>query len=357
MNKHFKILLVFIGLIGLFTSCENDGMKVVMLDNPIAPTLTTVPDLALQRSMGNDTLTFTGTAVDPGFDASANYFLEACASGTDFADPVTLISGISPDAMKITVGDLNTQLLKKFPADKTTSIDLRLRANLVVDAGTGALGTTSKPLSYSSDIKTIDATPYGLPRLDLINSGIDQKIESALGDGSYTGYVKLDVANPFTLNNPDTNTSYGDNGNGSGTLKVDGSAIAVPSDPGNGWYKVSADINALTYSVDPYMIGLVGDATPNGWSAPDSKMDYNAQTGLWQITLDLKVGSVKFRLNDDWGNGINLGIGDASHSEYTIDNLWNDGSSQNIPIDAAGNYTITLSIGSSTYSCTITKNN
>ena len=353
MNKHLKILLVFIGLIGLFTSCENDGMKVVMLDNPIAPSLTTVPDLNLQRSAGNDTLTFSGTPVDPGFQASANYFLEACATGTDFADPVVLTSDIQDSDLKITVGDLNTQLLKKFDADKTTSIDLRIRAVLVVDAGTGAVGTSSKPLSYNSEIMTVDATPYGLPRLDLIGSGIDQKIESALGDGSYEGYVKLDVANPFTLNDPDTNTSYGDDGSGSGTLKVDGSAIAVPSDPGNGWYNVSADVNALTYSIAPYMIGLVGDATPNGWSAPDSKMDYNSKTGLWEITLDLTVGSVKFRLNDDWGNGINLGIGDG----YSIDNLWNNGSSSNIPIDAAGNYTIKLSIGSSKYSCTITKNN
>jgi len=347
MNKHFKILLVFIGLIGLFTSCENDGMKVVMLDNPIAPTLTTVPDLTLQRTAGNDTLTFNGTAVDPGFQASANYFLEACASGTDFADPVTLFSGVQADVMKVKVSDLNTALLKKFPADATTSVDLRLRANLVVDAGTGALGTTSKPLTYISDVKTVNVTPYGYPRLNLVNSGIDQKIESVLGDGVYSGFVKLNVNNPFTLSDPDTNTSYGDAG---GALAVDGNPIAVPSDPGSGWYEMTADVNALTYKLDPYMIGLVGSATPNGWDAPDQKMDYDAKTGTWNITIDLVDGDIKFRLNDGWA--WNLG--------GTPDNLVHNG--DNIPV-TAGNYTISLTItnatpvGSETGTYTIVKNN
>ncbi|GET20611.1 SusE domain-containing protein [Prolixibacter denitrificans] len=347
MNKHFKILLVFIGLIGLFTSCENDGMKVVMLDNPIAPTLTTVPDLTLQRTAGNDTLTFNGTAVDPGFQASANYFLEACASGTDFADPVTLFSGVQADVMKVKVSDLNTALLKKFPADATTSVDLRLRANLVVDAGTGALGTTSKPLTYISDVKTVNVTPYGYPRLNLINSGIDQKIESVLGDGVYSGFVKLNVNNPFTLSDPDTNTSYGDAG---GALAVDGNPIAVPSDPGSGWYEMTADVNALTYKLDPYMIGLVGSATPNGWDAPDQKMDYDAKTGTWNITIDLVDGDIKFRLNDGWA--WNLG--------GTPDNLVHNG--DNIAV-TAGNYTISLTItnatpvGSETGTYTIVKNN
>jgi len=353
MNKNFKIYFIFIGLIGLLASCKKDEVKVIMSDNPVAPTITSMPNLTLQRSQGNDTLVFTGTPVDPGFQASANYYLEACASGTSFADPIQLVSSTQADELKISVGDMNTILIKKFPTDQTSSIDFRIRSVLVVDAGTGAPGTSLNPFAYSSETETADVALYGLPRLDLIGSGMDQKIESALGDGKYTGFVKLDVANPFTLKDPDTNTTYGANGS---KLVVDGSAITVPSDPGSGWYNMTANINDLSYELNPYMIGLIGDATPNGWSAPDSKMNYNAQTGLWSITLDLVVGTVKFRLNDDWGNGINLGLGDDTHPGYSLDNLWNDGGSQNIPITEAGNYTITLSIGSSKYSATITKN-
>lgn len=347
------IYLAFVGLIGLLSACEKDGTTVVMLANPTAPTIQTIPDLTLKRTNGTDTLTFVGTAVDPGFQASATYILEAALSGTNFADPVTVISGVQDKAMKITVSDLNGLLLKKFPADEASSIDFRIRAVLIVDSGTGATGSSSNPLQYTSETKTASVTIYGLPRLDLIGSGITQKVESALGNGVYTGYVKLDASKAFTLTDPDTNTSYGANGT---ALAVNGPAIVVPSDPGSGWYNLTANVNALSFELKPYMVGLIGDATPNGWSAPDQKLDYNAQTGLWSITLNLVVGTVKFRLNDGWGNGINLGLGDATHTGYSLDNLWNDGGSQNIPIATAGNYTITLSISSSKYSATITKN-
>ena len=351
MNKKLFLYITFFGLLGMLFSCEKDETQVVLSDNPVGPELVTVPNLTLQRAQGADTLVFTGKPVDPGFQASANYFLEASAAGNNFSNPVTIISDIQVASLKITVSDLNGILLKKFPADETTSVDIRIRAVLIVDAGTGAPGTSTDPFEYSSAATTVDVTPYGLPRLDLVYSGVAQKIESALGDGNYAGYVKLDSAMSFTLLDPDTNTKYGfDNG----TLVVDGNPITANV---TGWHKLTANINDFTYTFEPFRIGLIGDATPNGWSAPDQKMEYDYQSNLWTITLDLTAGTVKFRVNDDWSGSINLGIGDADHPEYTINNLWNSGSSQNIPIASAGNYTITLFIGSSTYSCTITKNN
>jgi hypothetical protein len=341
-NKLF-IYLTFIGLIGLLFSCEKDETKVIMSASPAAPTITTMPDLTLQRTKGSNLLEFVGTAVNPGFAASANYFLEACATGTKFADPIILVSGIQATSLKLTVSDMNGMLIKKFPTDKATSLDFRLRAVLVADAGTGAT-----PFVYSSDIKTASVTTYGLPRLDLVNSGINQKIESALGDGKYFGFVKLDKTKAFTLKDPDANIVYGSNGI---KLAVSGTGI---SSTDTGWFKFSADTKALTFSMEPYMIGLIGSATPNGWNAPDSKMDYDAQTGLWNITLNLTVGAVKIRYNDSWG-AINLGLGDATHPGYSLSNLWNDGGSKDIPITEAGNYTIKVYIGT-TYSITITKN-
>ena len=207
MKKHILIYLTFIGLTALFAGCENDGEIVTMLSNPVAPTLQTLPNLTLERVNGTQMLEFVGTPVDPGFTASATYYLDACAAGTDFADPVVVYSGIEAKSIKISVSDLNGILLKKFPADATTSVDFRLRAVLVVDAGTGAPGTGTNTFSYASAVKNASVTLYGLPRLDLIGSGMDQKVESALGDGTYTGLVKLNTANPFTLLDPDAGTS------------------------------------------------------------------------------------------------------------------------------------------------------
>lgn len=344
MNKNSIIYLTLIGLIGLLFSCEKDETKVVMLTNPIAPTIQTVPDLTLKRAKGMDTLVFVGTAVDPGFQASATYFLEICPKGNNFKDATVLTSGIKNTQMKITVSDLNGILLKKFPADQVSAVDLRMRAVLSVDAGTGALGTSANPLEYSSEIKTVNVTTYGLPRLDLVGSGINQKIESALGNGKYTGLVKLDKTKPFTLKDPDTNVVYGANG---AALAVNGTGI-ISSD--NGWYKFVADTKALTYSLDAYMIGLVGSATPNGWDSPDQKMDYDAATGTWKITINLVDGDIKFRLNDGWA--WNLG--------GTANSLTVDGSNLTV---TAGNYTIVLTItnpnsvkGEVGGNCKITKN-
>ena len=353
MNRKILTYITFIGLSFLLFGCEKDETKVEMLSNPVVPSIKTMPDLTFIRANGTNNLEFVGTPVDPGFKASVNYYLEACEHGNEFASSLTLYSGIQDESIKFTVGDLNSLMLKKFPADQTSSIDFRIRASLVVDAGTGALGTSSNPLDFSSETVTANVTLYGLPRLDLIsNSIVIGKVESALGDGKYTGYVKLNTTKPFTLKNPDTNTSYGGTG---GTLTVNGAEI-VPSV--SGWHKLNVDINtsALTYETKEFQIGLIGDATPNGWSAPDSKMDYDSQTDSWYLTITLIDGSVKFRVNDTWGAGINLGIGDASHSQYTLSNLWNDGGSQNIPV-TAGNYTIRLYIGTNKYSCTFTKNN
>lgn len=341
----------FIALAGLFVACEKDETKVIFSDSPVVPTLQTVPDLTLKRADGNKTIEFTGTEVDPGFMASATYILEIAKSGTNFADPVTIFSGAFPASMKTTITDLNAALLTKFTADQQASADLRLRAQLVVDAGTGARGTSANPIEYLSPVKTVNVTPYGLPRLDLINSGITQKVESALGDGIYLGYVKLDAAKPFTIKDPDTNVIYG---GANDKLAVNGAALVAGV---SGWHRLTVNTKLLTYELKEYRIGLIGSATPNGWNAPDSKMEYNPVSGAWTITVDLVVGHIKFRANDDWSSGIiNLGIGDAENPQYTLNNLWNDGKSKDIPIDAAGNYTITLFMRSSGYSATIKKN-
>jgi hypothetical protein len=344
------IYLTFIGLLGFLSACEKDGDQIFLPGDPGLPAITSMPDLTLTRNNGEQILEFVGTPVDPGFTASVKYFLEACAAGDNFSDVTLIQNATSASSFKISVSDLNGLLLKKFPADETSSVDFRIRAQLVVDAGTGAPGVGDDSFEYISETTNASVTLYGLPRLDILNSGIEQKIESALGNGIYSGYIKLDETMPFTLYDPDNAVTYGGSNN---VLAANGAAIAPIS---TGWHKLTANLNDLTYELNDFRIGLIGDATPNGWSAPDQKMDYNAGSGLWEITLDLVAGSVKFRVNDDWSGSVNLGLGDADHPEYTLDNLWNNGSSQNIPIAEAGNYTIKLFIGESTYSATITKN-
>lgn len=347
MNKNSIIYLVFVGLIALFTSCEKDGDKITMLSTPVAPSISTLPELTLSRANGTNMLEFVGTAVNPGFNASANYFLEAAKSGTNFADPVVIMNSVQDTSMKISVSDLNAILLKKFPADQVSSVDFRIRSILVVDAGTGAVGTGSNPLVYISEAKTANVTVYGLPRLDLIsNSAVTGKIESALGDGNYTGFVKLDNTKPFTLKDPDSNVSYGLTG---GALSVNGTAITPEN---SGWHRLTVNTNSKTFSIAPYMVAAVGEFT--GWGGqPDKFMDYDAQSGYWYATLDLPVGPMKFRLNSawatNWGPGSDMDL--PADGKITLPN-----SSGNIRITTAGKYRITFTINGNAGSATFTKN-
>jgi len=334
-----KKLIFYITILGLLlNSCKKDETKVVILANPTPPTLVSLPDLTLQRAHGLDTLVFVGTAVDPGFKASATYFLEACASGNNFKDSLQVLSSNQDASLKITVSALNGILLQKFTADVASAVDFRIRSVLSIDAGTGAV-----PKIYASDPVSANVTIFGLPRLDLINSGITQKVESTLGDGKYIGYVKLDATKSFTLKDPDANITYGSNGT---ALAVNGAAFSVAA---NGWYQVKADTKAFTFTILPYNIGLIGDF--NNWSAPDSKMAYDAKTGSWFVTVTLTAGGVKFRMNDAWDQGINLGVGTG----YSLDNLQNGSSSANIPV-TPGNYTVRLYLNSAPFRATFTLN-
>ncbi len=347
MKTSFLKYIALIGFIGILYSCEKDEEQVFMKETPVAPSIVTMPDLALLRDNGSDTLQFIATPVDPGFAASARYFLEVDEAGNNFASPLVLFNGVKANVIKMTISELNTLLLRKFTADATSDAEFRMRSVLVVDGGEGAAGTGSQPFQYISAVVPAEVTIYGLPRLDLINSGVDQKIESPLGNGIYSGYVKLSSDNAFTLKDPDTDVVYGVS---AGALAEDGAGILVGN---SGYYMLTADVNAMTYSLEEYMIGLVGDATPNGWDAPDTKMDYDAQSATWYITLDLIDGEIKFRKNDGWAWNLG-GLPDTPVALGESNELVQGGA--NLAV-TAGNYTITLTINSEdTGSATIVKN-
>lgn len=95
-------------------------------------------------------------------------------------------------------------------------------------------------------------------------------------------------------------------------------------------YAITLDLStplAYTYRADRW--GLIGDATPGGWS-DDTNMTWDAVNGRFTVTLNLTANKFKFRANDGWDYNfggdlaaLTLGGGDIQVAE-------------------AGNYTITL---------------
>lgn len=96
---------------------------------------------------------------------------------------------------------------------------------------------------------------------------------------------------------------------------------------------------AYTYRADRW--GVIGDATPGGWS-DDTNMTWDAVNGRFTVTLNLTAASFKFRANDDWG--YNFGGSLTALTE----------GGDNISVAEAGNYTITLNPW--TRVATVTKN-
>ncbi len=330
MNKKIFIYLTFIGLIGLLFSCKKDETKAILSDTPIAPALQTVPDLTLKRANGTTVLTFVGTAVNPGFQASATYYLEACLKGSNFADPIAILSDKQDLSLKITVADLDGILLKKLPADQVSALDFRIRSVLSLSSGTGSY-------VYSSAVKSVDVTTYGPPALIFTVAGKSQSVVSAADNKVYIGWIYTD-GTPFQLTNNDDGKKYGGVLTDiTAALTENGPAIAIPA----GAYDVTADINAgkLTMKITDVTIGIIGDAV-GGWS-DDTKMAWDFTDHTWNVTKTVTAGGFKFRTHNSWA-AVNVAYNPAGHD---LNNLYqNDGKtdSQNIDNVAPGKYNIKL---------------
>ena len=55
-------------------------------------------------------------------------------------------------------------------------------------------------------------------------------------------------------------------------------------------------------------VGIIGDATPNGWDADSTMTQDPNNADLWTVSMDLISKNAKFRANDDWA--INWGAED-----------------------------------------------
>lgn len=99
-----------------------------------------------------------------------------------------------------------------------------------------------------------------------------------------------------------------------------------------GYYKVDVDLVAKVVTLTPInTIGVIGDATPNGWGS-STPMTYNNAERAWEIkNVTLKDGAIKFRANDAW---------DISWGGKSFDNLTTkNGDNLNV---TAGTYDIKL---------------
>lgn len=149
----------------------------------------------------------------------------------------------------------------------------------------------------------------------------------------YTGYMYLDGSGFKFCTQPNWDgTNYG------GAFFGESEDNIIMTQPA-GYYKVDIDLSEKKYELTPITtIGIIGDATVNGWSGDDIDMNYvpyNKETKegrYWEVKdITLKTGVIKFRANDDWA--INWG--------GELDNLTSKGNPANIAVEE-GKYDIKL---------------
>lgn len=338
MKKLINKSIFFLALsLFIFHSC--DDVEIVQLNSDANTSLTlSVSEVILsEENMDENALTISWDTPDFGFDAAPSYTILMDVAGGDFSGAQMFSAG-SDNSLDFTHGNLNNKLLGLglAPAvESVVSIKLMTTLSSVQDFVSEEVFLTVTPYSSLLDLSTNlgvvgSATPGGwgnpdIPDLPFYTTSVADELVAyvTLRDG----YVKFRVDNDWSEN-------YGDNGN-DGSLEANGSDIPVTA----GTYKILVNLSNLSYSMEPFSWGLVGDATSNGWDGPDFKLNYNSYGDDWRTVVTLNDGFVKFRFNNDW----TLNYGDSG-----LDGSMENGG-DNIPVEA-GNYLVTMNLNTLTYS-------
>lgn len=326
-----KILLLIVAATFL-ASCDKEEFTVL---NPNAETTVSLSasDIVLDKGeAGQDVLTVSWTDPDYGFDAGAEYKI-VFASGDK---SVTIVAGTNLSKVFETV-QLNKILLNLGLKDGTPT-EVSVQIQVILSAYHSFSSNTSSFTATAFEDKLDLSTIWGVVGSATVNGwdGPDMPFYTTNIADVLVAYVTLTTGEIKIRSNNSWTLNYGDNGL-DGTLDQDGANIPVSA----GTYKITFNSSALTYTIEAYTWGLVGDATTNGWDGPDMPMAYDSFSDTWKAIVTLKTGEMKFRFNNDWG----LNYGDTG-ADGTLEN-----GGANIAV-TAGNYLVVLDLKNLVYTIT-----
>ena len=329
INKTFVLTILSL----VFFSCEKEGEEAVV--KPMtAPTLeSSAQAVELSEEREEEmALAFSWTPADYGFPAAVKYVLQVDVAGGDFSDPLNIEMGNKLER-EFSVEVLNSTALKLgLVPDEEGQLIFRVVSTVSALVEPLTSSTISVALTpYSTFIEpTFIFAPGAYQGWD---PGTAASLISVEDNGIYVGYVTFPDAESLKFKftpERDWDMDFGQ-GATAGTLAERGPDLAVEK-PGT--YKITVDLNNMTWTATPYSWGVIGDATPGGWDA-DTDMTFDSEERVWRLTTDLTTGNIKFRLNDDWG--INYGDDDTSNDALNPNG-------KDIPIAEAGTYEIVLNL-------------
>ncbi|MBA5629115.1 SusF/SusE family outer membrane protein [Moheibacter lacus] len=342
--KLLKYIFGILFISGMISSCTDDDYT-MLSGSEQAPTVSVTGDttqVLLSENASLEALAFSWNETTLNVNTPVTYILEAALGGTNFAAPATLQNS-TETSFSMTVGQLNSRAVTFGILPETQgTIDFRVIARIGTTDNHDLISeTVSITVTPYTDVLDL-STPWGVVGSATPNgwNGPDVpfwKQQGSENNGIIVAYATLtDGEIKFRMNNSwdAPNINYGGNSSTSGSLVQDGPNIPVTA----GKYKITIDLNALTYSIETWSLGIVGSATPNGWDGPDVEMVFDSSSDQFRAIVALAEGEMKFRLNNDWGTN----WGDTGNDGVL------DLGGDNIMV-TAGKYVVTVNMNDMTY--------
>lgn len=376
MKKLSIFLLAIVAILSLSACSEEDDFTFVAQPDPEGISFTnTFLDSYVLKSSNGDNLgeRFVWNSVDFDAPTTIRYELQGSTDAT-FESPSILGSNIAETNYAVTVAEMMA-LASEAGLDNDPATDapnsgmiyFRVRA-YAGESVTTNVEQLSEATTLNVELAENTSEEVVLPMVYMVGNFQSQGgygsdwtpadgvalTASDLGKTDFEGYVYVNADAPefkFLPTNEGWDGDYGDagatNGVYTGVLVQEGESNAGTPDGTGGYYLVKVDTDALTYSLDPFSWGLIGDATTTGWDA-DTDMTYDTNAHVWTITMNLIGGNkIKFRANDGWDVNVGDNDGDGT-AEF-------GGSDIVVPED--GEYTVTLDLTDSRNpEYTLTKN-
>lgn len=351
------ILFITTALLGLlvFNSCE-DSVGPNVNSNEDSPTLTSHDGgesyVLSEDNADENLLNLKWEAPDFGFPAAITYIVEMDPDGSDFEDPATLIE-TNQDSVSMTVSEVNTRLIAAgVPSGVESEVNMRIRAHINEDVEDRISDTFV--LAFTPYTVEIDFPQIYVPGGYQAASGYTTDWEPADAppltspeeNDQYEGYIYFANGGSEYKFTAERNWNDGDWGGSAGTLESGGSNLVMDQ---AGYYKINVNLNDLTYTTLRTEWGMIGAATPVGWEpqGDDMQMNYDSDAKVWTVTTDLNVGEFKFRANNTWDD---IDYGDNGGNGIL------DQGGDNIVVEEAGNYTVTLDLSTYPYTYTLEAN-
>lgn len=355
--KTFKLLILsLIACLGI-TSCEEDEFEFIAApEGTFSLTNTFLAEYVLpaeNTTNGNIGAVFAFNEADFGVQTPISYELQASAAG-DFSDALTVgsVGANGPKQIEISIGALKNLVAEygwEAPAEGQVSFRVR--------AFPGESGSTTQNFSDTvtlnitllepvrgggdGDIMPSNWGVVGSAYNNWGGAGPDGQFYTTSQDGVIVAYVTLiDGEIKFRTDNDWSSGDDLGDANDDGILDRDpDNNIAVTA----GDYKITFNTNTNEYSIVPFSWGVVGSGY-NDWggAGPDAKFYYDYTTDSFKVSVNLIDGEIKFRTNNDWSSGDDLGdAGNDGFLDRDADN--------NIPV-TAGSYLITINLNDNSYS-------